>query len=153
MKITKLAALAIILCFMSGCATAPKFNVIDDPSSPYTFDVFSKDGYIFDGTMMLTWIEAKAALVSSSRGCTHFRKLSHDTKMKANYWTGGVNSRSSAIYECVDITKTKAVKTSNDTITISDGENIGASHRIYNDIKPVLFRHRDLIARIRKESE
>lgn len=146
----KISAMCAVI-LLSACATAPKFTVTDNPDTVKTFDVQTKVTQSrFHGVPITSWVDAKAAMISKSKNCTHFRKISADTAHQYNPWTGTRSQVRSQIFECVDIKNHKNVITSKDTITINDGLNIGNSSRRYNDIKPVLFRHRALIQKISK---
>ena len=147
-NLNKIVALSGII-FLSGCASAPKFIITDNPETVRTFDVQTKTEYSsFKGVSLTSWVEAKAAMISKEKGCTHFRQLSSDTVRHYNAWFGTRSQTDSKIFECVDISNHKNVITSKDRITINDGRNIGNSSRIYLDIKPIIFRHRELIEKI-----
>ena len=142
----------LILIILSGCATStsPDFKVTQDPLRVSTFGVQTiVKKHVHNGERVSAWVEAKAAIVSKEKGCTHFRKASTDSGYDLNTNLGlsfSTTFKNSSIYECIDVASQKNIASSNDEITIKDGN----TSRVYIDLNSAFFRYRELIEKIKK---
>ena len=149
---TKKLMFSIIVLALQACASVPPFEITVNPSEVNIYEVStSTSSHEFAGINVSDWIEAKSVIVANENGCTHYRRLSTDSKRfrtAAQVFLGGRTKETRNIYECVDVANIKNVITSGDIITINDSQNIGESSRRYKNIDPIIFRYRELISKI-----